>query len=200
MKGTWIGTTAALAMALTQATAAHAQDDDGKWEVGLRLDSWIVDGDFESRTATVTEKISASSVTGLEVFGRYHLMDPWTIQAGVGFSFDSDIDLLVLSAGARYRLDIMPPGPWSFDVIGSALFGTVDLGDALGDFDFAFGIEAGAGVTLELGTVMKGLSVGADAMLRFLEFDFDPDSGVVDSDDAFGGFGVRVLVGASLRF
>ena len=67
---------------------------------------------------------------------------------------------------------------------------------------FAWCVKRKAGLALEypLDMVMAGLSLDAQLMIRWLEFDFDADSGVIDDDGEFGGFGIKIALGVQYRF
>jgi hypothetical protein len=160
---------------------------------------WMTGLDFSAATASTSIDIEAGALQGAELSAAWSFEESWSARLGLEAGFGLDMHALVASLGAAWR-----PGwldaPWEASVRAAFLVGALDVEDVPGDFENGLGLEAGAGISRFLADWAPGLSVGAEVALRFLEFDFDGDPGVVRSDDAVGGFGVRLFLGLDYRF
>lgn len=171
-----------------------------RFSAGASYSLWVAPIDFDASGALITYERDSAALSGIDLFARLDLSKDWGVQADFDFSSGTELDVTVFGIGAVYRPGLLED-PWGTHGRVSLLFGTLDDADAPGDFDLGVGFEFGGGVDLSLKTAgLDGLYVNADVMARFLEFDFDADSGITSDDGEVGGFGVRFLLGVEYRF
>ena len=183
-----------------QEAPAEASDETGV-TIGVQFDVWAADFGFQFMTLEERTRISVNALIGADLFGRYDIPDTdYGVQLDVEVAAGYDYTAFVVGLGGVYYANDLLEEPWGVRARGSVLYGIIDEDEVPGDFDNAFGFELGAGVDLALDDRVEGLSLNLDLMARFLEFDFDEDSNVIDSDSEVGGFGARLLVGFNYKF
>jgi len=205
----WPGLITALLLAGTAAPAASAGDAQNEAaaegeELGIRLGAgyslWLSDLKFRCESPTQIVESDFSSLSGVEIFGQFEVVEEWSFRLGGDFLFGVDTRSLVGSLGAVYTpRDILDP-PLEASFRAGLLLGSFEIKDVEGDFDPAVGVEAGLGITHGLDEYLEGLMFQAEVMFRYLKFDFDRDATVTASDDSVGGFGVRLSAGFTYRF
>lgn len=198
----WIATLSLLFTAVP--TALGQEGGAAGEELGIRVGAsyslWLSDLNFRCESTTKIVDVESSSMSGVEIFGQMQVVEEWSVRLGGDFLFAVDMDCIVGSLSAVYTpLDVLD-SPMEVHFRAGILLGSLDMKDVEGDFDPAVGVEAGLGFSYGLDEYLEGLRFQAEAMFRYLKFDFDRDETVTKSDDSIGGFGGRLTLGFVYKF